>query len=79
MECSLVWNNKRDFKIVRSADTKHDTRSSITILLQLFWNRQIQSTSIFQYFIDPVAGLLNVESETLLHLIRKQNWTDDPI
>ena len=31
------------------------TQSSITTLLQLFWNRGIQSVSI--YFIDRVAGL----------------------
>ena len=60
MECNLVWNHTRDFKIERArfeitsmiSDQNCTTRSSITTLLNPFWNRPNTGLGQFKYFID---------------------------
>ena len=74
--CNLVWNHTRDFWFevtIVISDQNCTTRSSVTTLLQPFWNRRIQSVPIF---IWPYSRFVESGTRRLLHLFLypKEKW-----
>ena len=72
-EWSAIWTEI--IYVILKSDQNCKTRNSITILLQPFWNRRIQSTSIFIWSSSP-----SVEKQKHLkrplHLIFYSNRND---
>ena len=83
--CNLVWNHTRDLKsdkrearvrfevTIVISDQNYTTRSSVTTLLQPFWNRRIQSVPIFTW---PSSRFVESGTKKLLHLFLypKEKW-----
>ncbi len=67
MECNLVWNHTRDFKIERARSASsiwnhkydfrpklHDTKFNYHFIMSILKSQNLDFSQ-YQYFIDPVA------------------------